>query len=444
MAEKMKRQDGRQPEEKRPVTIETDFVRTAYGSCLISTGNTRVICTASVEEAVPPFLKGKGQGWVTAEYAMLPASTTERKKRDGIKKDGRSVEIQRLIGRSLRQAVDLKALGERTVTLDCDVLEADGGTRTASITGAMVALTCAVDRMIREKKLLVSPIIHQVAAVSCGIVEDTPCLDLCYQEDSKAQVDMNFVMNENREFIELQGTGEGRAFSNEELTTLMSYGMKGVSELMMAQREALGERARHIAPKPLLLAATGNEHKLRELQEMFRDYYTIAPMSAAGFFGPIDENASTFAGNAAIKAEAVCAATGLPAIADDSGLCVDVLDGEPGVLSARYAGVHGDDEANNDLLLRRMEGKEDRRASFVCALALKLPGREPLIAEGSCPGTILHKRQGTGGFGYDPLFLYEPMGKTYAEMNAQEKNEISHRARAAREMAKIMDRLSRE
>ena len=444
MAEKMKRQDGRQPEEKRPVTIETDFVRTAYGSCLISTGNTRVICTASVEEAVPPFLKGKGQGWVTAEYAMLPASTTERKKRDGIKKDGRSVEIQRLIGRSLRQAVDLKALGERTVTLDCDVLEADGGTRTASITGAMVALTCAVDRMIREKKLLVSPIIHQVAAVSCGIVEDTPCLDLCYAEDSGAQVDMNFVMNENREFIELQGTGEGRAFSNEELTTLMSYGMKGVSELMMAQREALGERARHIAPKPLLLAATGNEHKLRELQEMFRDYYTIAPMSAAGFFGPIDENASTFAGNAAIKAEAVCAATGLPAIADDSGLCVDVLDGEPGVLSARYAGVHGDDEANNDLLLRRMEGKEDRRASFVCALALKLPGREPLIAEGSCPGTILYKRQGTGGFGYDPLFLYEPMGKTYAEMNAQEKNEISHRARAAREMAKIMDQLSRE
>lgn len=438
------RADKRLPEEKRPVTIETDFVRTAYGSCLIATGNTRVICTASVEEAVPPFLKGKGQGWVTAEYAMLPASTTERKKRDGIKKDGRSVEIQRLIGRSLRQAVDLKALGERTITLDCDVLEADGGTRTASITGAMVALTCAVDRMIREKKLLVSPIVHQVAAVSAGIVGDTPCLDLCYAEDSGAQVDMNFVMNENREFIELQGTGEGRAFSDGELKTLMGYGMKGISELMLAQREALGERARHIAPKPLLLAATGNEHKLRELREMFRDYYTVEPMTSAGFCGPIEENASTFAGNAVIKAEAVCAATGYPAIADDSGLCVEALDGEPGVLSARYAGGHGDDDANNDLLLRRMEGKADRRASFVCALALKFPGKEPYIAEGSCPGTILHKRQGTGGFGYDPLFLYEPMGKTYAEMNAKEKNEISHRARAAREMAKIMDRISRE
>ena len=438
------RTDGRRPEEKRPVSIETDFVRTAYGSCLIATGNTRVICTASVEETVPPFLRDKGQGWITAEYAMLPASTPERKKRDGIKKDGRSVEIQRLIGRSLRQAVDLRMLGERTITLDCDVLEADGGTRTASITGAMVALTCAVDRLIREKKLLISPIIHQVAAISAGIVQNEPCLDLCYQEDSSAQVDMNIVMNERREFIELQGTGEGRAFSHDELTSLMGYGMKGISELMKLQREALGERARHIAPKPLLLVATGNEHKLRELQNMFRDYYTLAPMTAAGFCGPIDENASTFAGNAIIKAEAVCAATGLPAIGDDSGLAVDALDGEPGVLSARYAGEHGNDEANNDLLLSRMEGKEDRNAHFVCALALKLPGREPVVAEGSCPGVILHKRRGTGGFGYDPLFLYEPMNKTYAEMNAQEKNEVSHRARAAEKMREMMKKIADE
>jgi XTP/dITP diphosphohydrolase len=324
------------------------------------------------------------------------------------------------------------------------VREADGGTRTASITGAMVALTCAVDRLVREKKLLLSPIRHQVAAISAGVVQGTPCLDLCYAEDSVAQTDMNFVMNETGAMIELQGTGEGRAFTRAELTTLLDDAEAGIRELMEVQRAALGDRVRHIAPKPLLLAATGNEHKLRELQEMFRDYYTLAPMSAAGFYGPIDENASTFAGNAVIKAEAVCAATGFPAIADDSGLCVEVLDGEPGVLSARYAGEHGDDEANNDLLLRRMEGKEDRRARFVCALALKFPGKEPYIAEGSCPGTILHKRQGTGGFGYDPLFLYEPMGKTYAEMNEKEKNEISHRAMAAREMAKIMAGLSAE
>ena len=436
--------DGRAPDEKRPVSIETGFVRTAYGSCLIATGNTRVICTASVEETVPPFLKGKGQGWVTAEYAMLPASTGERKKRDGIKKDGRSVEIQRLIGRALRQAVDLKALGERTITLDCDVLEADGGTRTASITGAMVALTCAADRLVREKKLPISPIIHQVAAVSAGVIDDVPCLDLCYQEDSHAQVDMNFVMNERGEFIELQGTGEGRAFTGSELGTLTEYGAKGIRELMAAHRAALGERAAHIAPKPLLLVATGNEHKLRELQEMFKDFYTLAPMTAAGFFGPIEENASTFAGNAAIKAEAVCEATGYPAIGDDSGLEVDALDGEPGVMSARYAGEHGNDEANNDLLLSRMDGKENRSAAFRCALALKIPGRETIIAEGKCPGTILYERRGTGGFGYDPLFLYEPMNKTYAEMNAEEKNQVSHRSRAAEKMRDLMQELTRE
>jgi len=428
--------DERQPDEKRPIRIVTDFVRTACGSCLIETGNTRVICTASVEETVPPFLKGKGQGWVTAEYAMLPASTPERKKRDGLKKDGRSVEIQRLIGRSLRQAVDLKTLGERTITLDCDVLEADGGTRTASITGAMVALTCAVDRLIRENRLLASPIIHQVAAISCGVVGEEPCLDLCYQEDSGAQVDMNLVMNEKLEFIEMQGTGEGRAFTQEELNTLMAYGKKGIQELMEAQRAALGERAERIAPKPLLLAATGNEHKLKELRQIFSDFFTIQPMTAAGFFGPIEENAQTFAGNAVIKAEAVVKATGLPAIADDSGLSVAALDGEPGVLSARYAGEHGNDEANNDLLLRRMEGKENREASFECALALIFPGKEPIIAEGRCPGRILYERRGTGGFGYDPLFLYEPLGKTFAEVNEEEKNAISHRARACREMKK--------
>ena len=434
----MNRIDGRKPDEKRPVSIQTDFVRTAYGSCLIATGNTRVICTASVDESVPPFLKGKGQGWVTAEYAMLPASTGTRKARDGIKKDGRSVEIQRLIGRSLRQAVDLKLLGERTITLDCDVLEADGGTRTASITGAMVALTCAIDRLIREKKLIASPIIHQVAAISCGIVDDVPCLDLCYHEDSGAQVDMNFVMNEKGEFIELQGTGEGRAFTPAELDTLMAYGKKGTTELMAAQREALGKRAERISPKPVLIVASGNAHKVSELQEMFKDYYTLVSMTDAGFTDEIDENAATFEGNAIIKAEAVSAATGFPAIADDSGLSVEALGGEPGVYSARYAGDHGNDKANNDLLLEKMKDIDHRGASFICVLALKFPGKDALVARGSCPGKILYECRGNGGFGYDPLFLYEPLNKTYAEITQEEKNAISHRARAGEEMRKIM------
>ena len=434
--------DGRIPDQARPVSIQTDFVRTADGSCLIATGNTRVICTASVEEGVPPFLRGKGQGWITAEYAMLPASTGTRKKRDGVKKDGRSVEIQRLIGRSIRQAVDMTKLGEITITLDCDVLEADGGTRTASITGAMVALTCAVDKLLKTGKILQSPIVHQVAAISCGVVDDTPCLDLCYQEDSRAQVDMNLVMNEKGEFIELQGTGEGRSYTAEELSTLIAYGKAGIETLQQAQREALGDRARHIAPKPPLVVASGNAHKLKELQTIFGDYYTVVSMQAAGFHGMIDETADTFAGNAAIKAEAVCAATGLPTLADDSGLAVDVLDGEPGVLSARYAGNHGDDAANNALLLRRMKGKDVRTAAFVCAIALKIPGRDTLIAEGSCPGVILEAERGNGGFGYDPLFLYEPLNKTFAELTEEEKNRVSHRARACEKMLAIMKELN--
>lgn len=430
--------DGRAPGQPREVSIIPGFVRTADGSCLIATGNTRVICTASVEEGVPPFLRGKGQGWVTAEYAMLPASCAQRKKRDGIKKDGRSVEIQRLIGRSIRQAVDMKLLGERTITLDCDVLEADGGTRTASITGAMVALTLAVKKLMDAGKLALSPIVHQVAAISCGVVEGTPCLDLCYQEDSHAMVDMNVIMNEKGEYIELQGTGEGRAFTVDELHTLMEYGRSGIEALMAAQKEALGDAAGLINTRPYLAAATGNAHKLKELQHIFADYYTVVSMKALGYDEDIDENADTFAGNAAIKAEAVCNALGLPTVADDSGLTVNALNGEPGVYSARYCGHHGDDEANNRKLLEKLEGVTDRSAAFRCAIAIAMPGRETLIAEGACPGVILHEYRGNGGFGYDPLFLYEPLNKTFAEVSEEEKNAVSHRARACEKMLAIL------
>ena len=432
------RNDGRQNNEPRPISIQPDFVRTADGSCLIATGRTRVICTASVEETVPAFLRGKGQGWVTAEYAMLPASTGQRKKREYTKRDGRSVEIQRLIGRSIRQAVDMKLLGERTVTLDCDVLEADGGTRTASITGAMVALTCAVDKLMREGRLAVSPIVHQVAAVSCGLIDDEPRLDLCYEEDSRAQVDMNVVMNEQGAFIELQGTGEGRAFTPAELAVLTDYGRQGTERLMQAQREALGERAARIAPPPPVAVATGNPHKLAELQAIFGDLYTMVPMQALGVTEEVEETADTFAGNAALKAEFVCRATGLPALADDSGLAVDALGGAPGVYSARYAGTHGDDKANNRLLLKNMEGVADRSAAFVSAIAFARPGQETIIAEGRCPGVILLEERGTGGFGYDPLFLYEPLNKTFAQVTPEEKNAVSHRARACAAMREKM------
>ena len=429
----MTRNDGRLPDQLRHCVIIPGFMGTADGSCLIETGKTRVICTASVEEDVPPFQKGKGQGWVTAEYAMLPASTGRRKARDGIKKDGRGVEIQRLIGRSLRQAVDMKALGERTITLDCDVLEADGGTRTASITGAFVALTLAVDKLIKQGRLLRSPICRQVAAVSVGVVKDTPCLDLCYTEDSGAQVDMNLVMNDLGEFIELQGTGEGRAFSRKEMDALLALGESGIATLMAAQREALGEKACLIALKPLLVAATGNAHKLKELKAFFGAFFDVVSMREAGFQQEIEENGTTFRENAVLKAEAVSRATGQWALADDSGLSVDALDGAPGVYSARYAGMHGNDDANNALLLERLKGQENRRARFVSAIALAAPGRETAVAEGECQGVILSSPRGNDGFGYDPLFLYET-GKTFAQMSAEEKNAVSHRARAAEKM----------
>lgn len=419
--------------ETRPCVIQTNFVETAWGSCLISTGKTRVICTASVEESVPPFLRDSGRGWITAEYAMLPASTGKRKARDGLKKDGRSVEIQRLIGRSLRQAVDLSKLGERTVTLDCDVLTADGGTRTASITGAMIALTMAIRKLTDKGLIQENPIVAQVAAVSAGVVEDEPLLDLCYEEDSRAQTDMNFVMNHRGEFIELQGTGEGRPFTNRELKRLLDAGRLGIRRLMKAQREALRGQGAELLPPPALVVASGNAHKLQELRDMFRGVCQPVSMKEAGFEGDVEENGLSFEENARIKAETVMRELGLPVLADDSGLSVDALDGAPGIYSARYAGEHGNDGANNRLLLQNMEGKQDRTCRFVCTMALALPGEETRLVRGECVGSLLSRLEGEGGFGYDPLFLYEN-GKTFAQMTPEEKNAVSHRFHAAEKM----------
>ena len=224
----------------RKTAIKRDYLRAP--SCLITCGGTRVLCTATVAEGVPPFLKGKGQGWLTAEYAMLPASTGNgRKSRDGLKKDGRGVEISRLIGRSLRQAVDLTRLGERTVTIDCDVLEADGGTRCASITGGFVALWLACKKLLDEGVIETMPLTAQVAAVSVGIFEDEAVLDLNYAEDSHAIVDCNVVMTSAGQFIEVQGTGEGRPFSDTELKKLLGLGKRGCARLCRAQSKVMGE-----------------------------------------------------------------------------------------------------------------------------------------------------------------------------------------------------------
>lgn len=239
----MTRPDGRAKDEMRPVKLTTGFTMYAEGSVLAEMGNTRVICTASVEEKVPPFLEGKGLGWVTAEYAMLPRSTNTRKKRDikSLKLDGRSSEIQRLIGRALRAVVDREALGERQITIDCDVIQADGGTRCASITGGFVALWLACKKLVDEGVIAKMPLTGQVAAVSVGIWEDEPILDLAYAEDSHAIVDANFVMTEKAEFVEIQGTGEGRPFTKEELNKLMSLARRGTGKLCREQRKITGD-----------------------------------------------------------------------------------------------------------------------------------------------------------------------------------------------------------
>jgi len=231
------RSDGRAPDQLRPVRIILDYIKYAEGSCLIEFGDTRVICTASVEEKVPPFLKGTGQGWITAEYSMLPRATAQRTVREAAKGrlTGRTQEIQRLIGRSLRSAVELTKLGEITIWIDCDVIQADGGTRTAAITGAFVALYRALERIGK-----LEAVNSFIAAVSVGIVDGVPLLDLTYEEDSMAEVDMNVVMNDRGEFAEVQGTGEGRTFSRKELDNLLELAAKGIGELIARQKEALG------------------------------------------------------------------------------------------------------------------------------------------------------------------------------------------------------------
>jgi ribonuclease PH len=237
------RRDGREPDDLRALTFTRDFTQFAAGSVLVEFGATRVLCTASVEERVPPWLRGKGRGWVTAEYSMLPGATSERNDREAAKgkQSGRTQEIQRLIGRSLRAVTDLPMLGEVQITVDCDVLQADGGTRTASICGGYVALHDACSRYVAAGKMAAHPLTDQCAAISVGIVDALPCLDLDYSEDSRAEVDMNVVMTGEGRFVEVQGTAEGVAFSRGELDDLLRLAEAGIAQIFALQRELLAE-----------------------------------------------------------------------------------------------------------------------------------------------------------------------------------------------------------
>lgn len=233
------RPDGRQFDELRPVRFERNFTRFAAGSVLTACGNTQVLCTVTVQPGVPRFLEGTGQGWLTAEYRMLPTATLQRQAREFMRLSGRTQEIQRLIGRSLRAAIDMKALGERTLTVDADVLQADAGTRTAAITGGFVALSDAIEKLLQNGELTASPIRHQIAAVSVGLLEEQPFLDLDYTEDVTATTDFNVVLNDRLHLIELQGTAEEDSFSRAQLDRILDVAEKGIQELMALQRQAL-------------------------------------------------------------------------------------------------------------------------------------------------------------------------------------------------------------
>ena len=433
------RADGRAVDTLRPITIRPNFTQNPAGSVLIQTGQTMVLCTATIEEKVPPFLRGSGKGWVTAEYSLLPGSTETRSSREVSKGkvSGRTAEIQRLIGRSIRAVVDLELLGERTIWLDCDVLQADGGTRTASVNGAFVALSLAVEKLLATGKLEQNPLKDSVAAISVGVVDGTPVLDLPYEEDSRAEVDMNVVMTGGGRYVEIQGTGEEATFDEEELHQLLTLAKKGLQEIGVKQKKAI-QTGRL---KKACVLATRNVHKVQEIRQILQDFpLEILTIDDFADLPEVEEDGDTFEANALKKAKVIAQAAGCLALADDSGLMVDALNGQPGVYSARFAGEPTDDAANNQKLLHLLSGvpQEERKAQFVCTIALAAPDGKSATVSGVCPGRIAFEPAGEGGFGYDPLFIPEGYDISFAALGAEVKNAMSHRGRALKQLPSIL------
>lgn len=421
------RKDNRTNGQIRPVIIEKDYTMHAEGSVLYCQGNTKVLCNATVEDRVPPHVFGTGKGWVTAEYSMLPRATATRNSRDvsKLKLSPRSTEIQRLIGRALRGAVDMEKLGERSIIVDCDVIQADGGTRCASITGGFIALSLAIKKLMAEGILTENPITKQVAALSVGIVGDTPVCDLCYEEDCRAETDMNVIMTSNGGYVEVQGTAEGKELSRSELNTLLDLADEGMQELFVKQRVALMDNA-----KNTFLVASNNAHKIKEFKKIFDSLgLNLVTPKELGIKCDPEENGSTFEENSMIKARAFFQLSGLATVADDSGLCVDALQGEPGIYSARYGGFDSDEERLN-FLLSNIKDKTDKSAHFACAIACVLPSGKEFTVRENVYGTLIDTPSGAGGFGYDPVFVPNGYDKTFSQMTEDEKNAISHRALA--------------
>lgn len=436
------RHDGRQVNDLRKITIQTNVFKHPEGSVVISFGDTQVICSATIEENVPPFLRGSETGWVTAEYSMLPRATNTRNRRESSKGklSGRTMEIQRLIGRSLRAVVDLEKLGERSIIVDCDVIQADGGTRTASITGAFVALQLAINKLMQTGELSENPIKEHLAAISVGILEDDSyAVDLDYIEDSACQVDMNLVMTESGRFVEIQGTGEEATFDGDQLNHLLHYGKEAIESLIAYQKEALyvQNTAKDAVTDKTIMIATGNMGKAKEFEKMFaKAGYQIKTMNDFPELPEVQETGQTFEENARLKAETIANILQCPVLADDSGLTVDALGGMPGIYSARFAGEQKSDASNNAKLLHELTdvADENRTAQFHCTLVFAAPQKESLVVEGIWNGRIARIPRGENGFGYDPLFIVDGLEKTSAELTPEEKNEISHRGQAMKKL----------
>ncbi|MEG0293239.1 ribonuclease PH [Enterococcus sp.] len=437
------RHDGRNNHQLREISIQTHVYKHPEGSVVISFGDTIVICSATLEDRVPPFLKGSGTGWVTAEYSMLPRATNTRNRREASKGKltGRTMEIQRLIGRALRSVVDLEKLGERSIVVDCDVVQADGGTRTASITGAFVALRLAIDKLLQTNELTEDPIKEHLAAISVGILADgTGVVDLDYDEDSQANVDMNLVMTEGGAFVEIQGTGEETTFTDEELNQMLLLGKTAIEELIVKQKEALYTTKTDLleADKTIMIA-TGNPGKAKEFEKMFAEAgYQIKTLKDYPDLPDVKETGKTFEENARLKAETIANILQMPVLADDSGLEVDELGGLPGIYSARFAGEHKSDGSNNAKLLYELTDVPDekRGAQFHCTLVFAAPKKQSLVVEAKWRGRIGRIPRGDNGFGYDPLFIVEGMDKTAAELSNEEKNHLSHRGQALAKLQK--------
>ncbi|MDZ5574513.1 ribonuclease PH [Enterococcus cecorum] len=436
------RHDGRQVNDLRRIDIQTNVFKHPEGSVVISFGDTQVICSATIEESVPPFLRDSETGWVSAEYSMLPRATNTRNRRERSKGklSGRTMEIQRLIGRSLRAVVDLEKLGERSIIVDCDVIQADGGTRTASITGAFVALQLAINKLMQTGELSENPIKEHLAAISVGILEDDSyAVDLDYIEDSACQVDMNLVMTESGRFVEIQGTGEEATFDGDQLNHLLHYGKEAIESLIAYQKEALyvQNTANDAVADKTIMIATGNMGKAKEFEKMFaKAGYQIKTMKDFPELPEVQETGQTFEENARLKAETIANILQCPVLADDSGLTVDALGGMPGIYSARFAGEQKSDASNNAKLLHELTNvaDENRTAQFHCTLVFAAPQKESLVVEGIWNGRIARIPRGENGFGYDPLFIVDGLEKTSAELTPEEKNEISHRGQAMKKL----------